>query len=64
METTQSRVIVHEMVYLYMETNECVITWKGIFTIRESVSKRCKQLTTEDRNAFFVKGFLAKPPSR
>ena len=59
----ECRVIVHEMVYLYMETNECVITWKGIITIREHVSKHCK-LSAEDRNAFFVKGFLAKPLSR
>ena len=57
----QLRVIVHEMIYLYMETNECLIIQKGIRTFRDGVSRRCKTLKAEDRDAYFATGFLAKP---
>ena len=58
------RTVVHEMIHLYMETHDCLITRKGIQTFRDHVNKRSSTLKAEDLNAYFDKGFLVKYRSK
>ena len=55
------RRVVHEMVYVYMDTHRCLITHKGIRTFRDRILKRSQVITANDLEEYFGKKFLARP---
>ena len=57
------RKVVHEMVYVYMDTHECLITQKGIRTFRARVLTRSQTITAKDLEEYLGKKFLARPRS-
>ena len=55
------RKVVHEMVYVYMDTHRCLITRKGVRTFRERVLKRSQTITASDLEEYFGDRFLTRP---
>ena len=60
----QLRKVVHEMMYLYMDTkNDCLITQQAIHTFRHRIIERSKSIKPEDLEPYFSTKFLVKPRS-
>ena len=57
------RAVVHEMMYLYMDTNDCLITRRGVRTFRERVKSRSKTIKAEALEEYFGTKFMVKPRS-